>query len=142
VVFNGTNQCPFTITVCYTESGGVSFSGFAAPGGSFFVNVSGSEASLASAVMWGYPGNLSDISDCNSTKLQANLAEFSINGSSNTDSYYISNVVCPSGPPASLPFPASFRMLSRLKKKKTHVMHHEHKTFPSDSFAISNLNLR
>jgi hypothetical protein len=128
VVFNGTNQCPFTITVCYTDSEGLSISGFATPGGSFFVNVSGSEVSLASAVMWGFPGNLGDISDCNSTKLQADLAEFTINGSSNTDSYYISNVVCPSVPPASLPFPASFRMLSQLQKKKTHThtCHHAH----------------
>jgi hypothetical protein len=75
--------------------------------------------------MWGFPGNLGNTSDCNSAKLQADLAEFTINGSSNTDSYYISNVVCPSGPAASLPFPASFRMLSQLKGKKN-TCHHAH----------------
>ncbi len=138
MVFNGTNQCPYTIIVCYTDSAGVSASGFAPAGGRFTVGGSDTESSLASAMIWGYPGNNINISDCISAKLQADLAEFTINGSNNTDSYDISNVVCPSGPPASLPFPASFIMLSQLKRKTT--CHHAHET--SDSFAISNLNLR
>jgi hypothetical protein len=73
---------------------------------------------LASAVIWGYPGSNVSLSDCISAKLQADLAEFTINGFNNTDFYDISNVVCPSDPPASLPFAVSFRMLSQLKEKK------------------------
>jgi hypothetical protein len=123
-VFNGTNQCPYNIIVCYTDSAGLSASGFAAPGGSVTLYSTDSEVSLASAVIWGFPGSNASLSDCISAKLQADLAEFTINSSSNTDFYDISNVVCPSDPPASLPFPASFRMFSQLKKKKTHVIMH------------------
>ncbi len=112
MVFNGTNQCPYAITICYYDSAGVSTSDFASPGRSFPY---GTDAD--SVEIWGFPGDSTDDSDCSSSQLQADLAEFTINGSSNTDSYQISNVVCPSVPPASLPFPASFRMLSQLKKK-------------------------
>lgn len=140
MVFNGTNQCPYNIIVCYTDSAGVSASVFAAPGGSVAVQDTDPEVSLASAQMWGYPGSNVSLSDCISARLQADLAEFTINSSNNTDFYLISNVVCPSDPPASLPFPASFRMLSQLKKKIKNTCHHAHET--SVSFAISNLNLR
>jgi hypothetical protein len=96
VVFNSTNQCPYNIIVCYADSAGVSASGFAPPGESVAVSGSDTESSLASAMIWGYPGDNASISDCISAKLQADLAEFtingSINGSSNTDSYHISNV--------------------------------------------------
>ncbi len=137
MVFNSTNQCPNTITVCYTDSLGLSLSANVTPGGSFPITDSG----VPSVVIWGFPGNSGAISDCMSAKLQADLAEFTINGTNNTDSYDISNVVCPSGPPASLPFPACFRMLSKFKKKKKHMSSScAHKT--SDSLAISNLNLR
>jgi hypothetical protein len=139
VIFNGTNQCTYSIIVCYDDSAGLSVSVLADPGRSVSVNSTDSEVSLASAVIWGYPGDSVSISDCISAKLQADLAEFTINGSSNTDLYAISNVVCLSDPPASLPFPASFRMLSQLKKKNT-CYHGAHET--SVSLAISNLNLR
>jgi hypothetical protein len=51
-------------------------------------------------VIWGYPGSSADPGDGNNAKPQADLAEFTINGFSNQDSYDISNVVCPSSPPA------------------------------------------
>jgi hypothetical protein len=91
-VFNGTNQCPYNIIVCYNDSAGLSASGFAAPGGSVTIQSTDSEVSLASAVIWGYPGSNASLPDCISAKLQADLAEFTINSSNNTDSYLISNV--------------------------------------------------
>jgi hypothetical protein len=87
VVFNGTNQCPYAITICYYDSAGVSTSDFASPGRSFPY---GTDAD--SVEIWGFPGDSTDDSDCSSSQLQADLAEFTINGSSNTDSYQISNV--------------------------------------------------
>jgi hypothetical protein len=51
-------------------------------------------------VIWGYPGGSADPTDCNKAKPQADLAEFTINGFSNQDSYDISIVVCPSSPHA------------------------------------------
>jgi hypothetical protein len=92
VIFNGTNQCTYSIIVCYDDSAGLSVSVLADPGRSVSVNSTDSEVSLASAVIWGYPGDSVSISDCISAKLQADLAEFTINGSSNTDLYAISNV--------------------------------------------------
>ncbi|CAM6024766.1 unnamed protein product [Sphagnum balticum] len=92
VLFNGTNQCPFTITVCYTDSAGISGFLNAPPGDSVAFSGNDTAVSLASAVMWAFPGNSVNLSDCIPAKLQADLAEFTINGSSNTDSYYISNV--------------------------------------------------
>jgi hypothetical protein len=91
-VFNGTNQCPYNIIVCYNDSAGLSASGFAAPGGSVTLYSTDSEVSLASAVIWGFPGSNASLSDCISAKLQADLAKFTINSSNNTDSYLISNV--------------------------------------------------
>ncbi|CAK9236086.1 unnamed protein product [Sphagnum troendelagicum] len=91
-VFNGANQCPYNIIVCYTDSAGVSASVSAAPGVSVSVQSLDSDVSLASAVIWGYPGSNVSLSDCISAKLQADLAEFTINGFNNTDFYDISNV--------------------------------------------------
>jgi hypothetical protein len=92
VVFNSTNQCPYNVIVCYTDSAGISTSSSASPGDSVAVSGSDTESSLASAMIWGFPGDNATISDCTSAKLQADLAEFTINVSNNTDSYYISNV--------------------------------------------------
>jgi len=93
VVFNSTNQCPDSIIVCYTDSAGLSVAETATPGVSFPLGRNFTESNLTSAMIWGYPGNnASSISDCISAKLQADLAEFNISGSNNTDLYQISNV--------------------------------------------------
>jgi len=107
-------------SIFYEPSTDVLISAVALPGTS--VPVTELYSSVPSLVIWGLPGNSGSAQGCFSAQPQADQAEFTINvSSSNTDSYQISNVVCPSGPPASLPFPAPFR---RLSQKKT--CHHAH----------------
>jgi hypothetical protein len=44
------------------------------------------------AVIWGYPGPTADPTNGTNAKPQADLAEITINGFNNTDSYDLSNV--------------------------------------------------
>ncbi len=131
MVFNSTNQCPDSIIVCYTDSAGLSVAETATPGVSFPLGRNFTESNLTSAMIWGYPGNnASSISDCISAKLQADLAEFNISGSNNTDLYQISNVVCL---PARL-LVCGFLLPSECfhnGRKKTHVIMRVRLPFPS-----------
>ncbi|CAK9881769.1 unnamed protein product [Sphagnum jensenii] len=88
LVFNSTHQCPYNIIVCYNDSAGVS----AAYNAGVALEIPDPQVTLASAQIWGYPGSNASLSDCISAKLQADLAEFTINSSNNTDFYLISNV--------------------------------------------------
>jgi hypothetical protein len=83
------NQCSQTISACQTDSGGQITPYALGSGASQLIDVG---TSWPGGVIWGYPGGSADPTDCNNAKPQADLAEFTINGSSNQDFYDISTV--------------------------------------------------
>jgi hypothetical protein len=88
---NITNQCPEEISACQSnQSGIVTCYALAAGTGSQLIDVG---TTWLGGLIWGYPGSSANPIDGNNAKPQADLAEFTINGFSNTDSYDLSNVV-------------------------------------------------
>lgn len=86
---NIVNKCPETISACQTDQGGQITSYALGSGASQLIDVG---TTWLGGIVWGYPGGSADPTDCNNAKPQADLAEFTINGSGNQDSYDISNV--------------------------------------------------
>jgi hypothetical protein len=86
---NIVNQCSQTISACQTDQTGQITSYALGSGASKLIDVG---TSWPGGLIWGYPGGSADPTDCNTAKPQADLAEFTINGFSNQDSYDISNV--------------------------------------------------
>jgi hypothetical protein len=87
---NITNQCPEVISACQSnQSGTVTCYALAAGTGSQLIDVG---TTWLGGLIWGYPGSNANPIDGNNAKPQADLAEITINGFSNTDSYDLSNV--------------------------------------------------
>ncbi|CAM6068481.1 unnamed protein product [Sphagnum tenellum] len=88
---NITNQCPEVISACQSnQSGIVTCYALAAGTGSQLIDVG---TTWLGGLIWGYPGSSASPIDGNNAKPQADLAEITINGFSNTDSYDLSNVI-------------------------------------------------
>ncbi len=85
------NQCPDVISACQSnQSGIVTCYPLAAGTGSQLIDVG---TTWLGGVIWGYPGPTADPTNGTNAKPQADLAEITINGFNNTNSYDLSNVV-------------------------------------------------
>ncbi|CAK9216038.1 unnamed protein product [Sphagnum troendelagicum] len=88
---NITNQCPEVISAYQSNQSGIATCyALAAGTGSQLIDVG---TTWLGGLIWGYPGSSASPIDGNNAKPQADLAEITINGFSNTDSYDLSNVV-------------------------------------------------